>query len=223
MRSMMLTLVLVAGCATDASTPDGCLPGDIECLLAGGKADGFAKVPDCTELDLDAMIAAKHTSAPSYQCTVSPGLDRSSQPTTSWIQSLANAEVRERPFQAVVNLRGEAGANGEAPAVRDAGMTPLNIPVIDGTAPTRDQAIQFLAFVTDPANQPADVHCHAGQGRTGTFVATYRMAVQGWSADDAIAEAKKFKASSVQLDFLRSFAGHLGDPEIATFRGAPGS
>jgi protein tyrosine/serine phosphatase len=95
--------------------------------------------------------------------------------------------------------------------------------VIDHTAPTYDQVLQFLKFVTDANNLPADVHCHAGQGRTGTFVATYRIAVQGWTPDDAIAEAQKFKAGSSQIAFLQDFATHLGDPEIQAFLGAPGS
>lgn len=223
---LAVSFLLGAGaCATDSNSGE-CLPGDVPCELdhgVGGKADGKAVVPDCQDFDLVAAISAQHDNSPNYQCTVSPGLDRSSQPDTRWIQSLSNPAIRERPFKAVVNLRGESGANGEAPAVRDAHMTPLNIPVPDQTAPTQDQVIQFLSFVTDPKNQPVDVHCKAGQGRTGTFVATYRMAVQGWSPDDAIAEAKKFRCSPVQIQFLERFATHLGDPQIKAFLHAPGS
>jgi Tyrosine phosphatase family len=39
------------------------------------------------------------------------------------------------------------------------------------------------------------VHCEAGKGRTGVATACYRMAVMGWSAVDALAEAKNFGCS----------------------------
>ena len=34
------------------------------------------------------------------------------------------------------------------------------------------------------------MHCQQGADRTGTMMAFYRIAVQGWPKDDAIAEMK---------------------------------
>lgn len=65
------------------------------------------------------------------------------------------------------------------------------------------------------------MHCKAGQGRTGTFVAAYRMTVQGWAPADAIAEARSFNVNDAQIAFLEDFAAHLGDPDVAAFRRAP--
>jgi protein tyrosine/serine phosphatase len=65
----------------------------------------------------------------------------------------------------------------------------------------------FLAFVRDTANQPVYVHCEAGKGRTGTACACYRIAVDHWSADQAIAEAKSYGlAMPNQIAFIKKFA-----------------
>jgi len=218
-----VSLLLATGCADEGRA---CLPGDVSCLLengGGGKADGFAQVPDCRDFDLQEMIDAKHDLSPDYQCVVSEGLSRSSQPDAQWIDSLTRPDIREVPFKSVVNLRGERGSNWEDPFVRDAGMTPLNIPVPDMHAPTHEQVIQFLDFVTDEANQPVLVHCKAGQGRTGTFVTIYRMFVQGWAPVDAMSEAHDFNVSPEQATFLEELATEIGSPELEKYLGAAGS
>ncbi len=51
-----------------------------------------------------------------------------------------------------------------------------------------EDVVTFLKIVTDPARGPVMVHCLHGADRTGTMVAVYRMAVDGWSKDDAINE-----------------------------------
>jgi protein tyrosine phosphatase (PTP) superfamily phosphohydrolase (DUF442 family) len=205
---LALMAIATAGCATPQDTDSD----------TGSGEEAFTSVPDCKGFDIKALIAKTHDSSPDYQCQVSPGLSRSSQPSEGWIKSLSNPAIRKTPFRAVVNLRGESGANGEDPVVRRFGMTPLNIRVRDMTAPTRDQVIQFLTFVTKTDNQPALVHCKAGQGRTGTFVATYRMAVEGLAVADAIAEARGFNVNEEQAAFLQDFATRLEDPEIRRFR-----
>lgn len=182
----------------------------------------YAVVPDCKTFDLHEAIERTKDLSPDYQCVVSRGLSRSSQPNDGWIKSLSNPTVRQTPFRSVVNLRGENGANGEASSVQRYGMTPLNIRVMDMTAPTREQIVTFLTFVTDEAHQPALVHCKAGQGRTGAFVAVYRMVVQRWSPESAIKEARSFNVNDVQIAFLTDLATHLGDADLARFRDARG-
>jgi uncharacterized protein (TIGR01244 family) len=54
-----------------------------------------------------------------------------------------------------------------------------------------DQVAEFLRIVNDPSQAPVLVHCQHGADRTGTFSAVYRVAVQGWSKENAIEEMKK--------------------------------
>ena len=123
-----------------------------------------------------------------------------SQPSTEAIQLL-----QRKGFKSVVNLRKED--NSEAPAVKAAGMTAFYIPVVDQTAPTVDQANQFVAFMKDPAHRPAYVHCHEGVGRTHTFIAAWRIA-NGTPLAEALSEGKTWGLSvKEQINFLKAFAG----------------
>jgi len=48
--------------------------------------------------------------------------------------------------------------------------------------------IRFLKIATDTNNLPVFVHCEHGADRTGVMCAMYRVAVCGWTKDEAIAE-----------------------------------
>lgn len=54
--------------------------------------------------------------------------------------------------------------------------------------PERKEVIRFLKIVSDPENQPVLVHCQHGADRTGTMCAIYRIAIQGWTKEEAIRE-----------------------------------
>jgi protein tyrosine/serine phosphatase len=54
--------------------------------------------------------------------------------------------------------------------------------------PEDNDVVRFLNLVTNPANGPFLIHCQHGADRTGTMVAIYRIAVQGWTKQDAIKE-----------------------------------
>ena len=65
-------------------------------------------------------------------------------------------------------------------------------------------------FATNPANEPCYFHCEAGQGRTGVMAAAYRIAVEGWSGDAALAEAKQFGMKMPdQQQFIQQFAADV--------------
>jgi tyrosine-protein phosphatase SIW14 len=59
--------------------------------------------------------------------------------------------------------------------------------------PTQVKLEEFLHIVTDPERQPVYVHCVGGRHRTGVMTAVYRMARDGWSADQAFREMKAYK------------------------------
>lgn len=51
-----------------------------------------------------------------------------------------------------------------------------------------EDAVQFLRIVTDPKRTPVLVHCQRGADRTGAMIAVYRIAVLGWTKEEAIRE-----------------------------------
>ena len=104
--------------------------------------------------------------------------------------------------------RDEVGDDAKLPGFNGLGFNYLHLPIADGHPPTEQQAEQFLAFVTNEANQPVHIHCRGGIGRAGVMIALYRYAVQGWSLDLAIQESRLFKGgiSSLQEEWLKSWA-----------------
>jgi protein tyrosine/serine phosphatase len=85
---------------------------------------------------------------------------------------------------------------------------PLHADVFGSTAPTEEEVALFLKTVRDPSAQPVYFHCAHGKDRTGTMAAVYRMEVDGWSADEAIAEMQSFGYHDIYRDliaYLRSY------------------
>ncbi len=55
-------------------------------------------------------------------------------------------------------------------------------------SPSEAQVLEFLKIAVDPKRRPVFVHCMHGADRTGMMIAAYRIVVEGWSKDEAIAE-----------------------------------
>ena len=56
--------------------------------------------------------------------------------------------------------------------------------------PEEEDVVAFLQVACDPRNQPVFVHCRQGVDRTGMMVAAYRMVVEGWPREKAMAEMR---------------------------------
>lgn len=84
-------------------------------------------------------------------------------------------------------------------AVAQHGLELIHLPVADFTAPTQSQLRTFVetASAAMAAGRPVGVHCGAGKGRTGTFLAAYFVA-QGMTAPAAIAHVRALRPGSIE-------------------------
>lgn len=115
--------------------------------------------------------------------------------------------LKQRGIRTIVNLREEA-TESEFFA-RQAQLEYCYLSVVDWELPSFEQVERFLEVVNQSA--PVLVHCAAGVGRTGTFVACYRVS-QGMAAEEALeltnAETPLpgVTMNQIQRDFVRDFA-----------------
>lgn len=110
---------------------------------------------------------------------VSPVLYRSAQPTNEGMKQLKAMGIKT-----VVNLR---SFHSDRDELKGTGLQYEHIYMKAWNA-EREEAVRFLQIVMNPENQPVLVHCQHGADRTGTMCAVYRMAVQGWSKQQAVEE-----------------------------------
>jgi uncharacterized protein (TIGR01244 family) len=103
----------------------------------------------------------------------------------------AYPELKKRGFVSVVSLRREQEAGADIPGAKTAaaaaGLKYLHIP-IDSAAITDADVDAFLKAVTDPANQPAYIHCGSAN-RVGAMWLIKRVVVDGWDVPRATEEA----------------------------------
>ncbi|MBN1910829.1 MAG: dual specificity protein phosphatase family protein [Pirellulales bacterium] len=113
---------------------------------------------------------------------VSPTLYRSAQPTALGMKNLKKLGVKT-----IVNLR---SFHSDRDEIGETGLAYEHI-YMKAWHPEEKEIVRFLQIVTDPKRQPVLVHCQHGADRTGTMCALYRVAVQGWTKDEAIREMTK--------------------------------
>jgi len=111
---------------------------------------------------------------------------RGAQPDDAAWPALAKLGVKT-----VIDLRREVehSVAGEKRLVEAAGMKYVNFPMNGFDTPTSEQMLKVLA-VMDGEGGPVFIHCKQGRDRTGTVVATWRMAREQWTNDKALAEAR---------------------------------
>lgn len=121
---------------------------------------------------------------------------RGAQPRDKDYSELAAAGVKT-----IIDLQ-QDGEGREQRLVEAAGMKFFRIGLSDSSWPSSEDAAKFLKIVNDPANQPVFIHCHGGRHRAGVMTAIYRLTHDGWDADRAYGEMKRY-------DFESGF-GHSG-------------
>ena len=135
---------------------------------------------------------------------VSPQIFRGGQPAEKGIAELARLGIRT-----VIDLRG-----GDGPAVKEkalvekAGMRFIAVDLSNWLRPKTSEIDSIVRMLEAADSQPVFVHCRRGSDRTGTVIAVYRMLHDGWNADQASDEAKKFGMGWWQVwmkDFIRDY------------------
>jgi protein tyrosine/serine phosphatase len=110
---------------------------------------------------------------------VSDDLYRSAQPTAEGMRNL-----KKMGIETIVNLR---SFHSDRSDIGNSGLAYEHI-YMKNLHPERKEAVRFLQIVTNPKRTPVLVHCQSGADRTGLMSALYRVAVQGWSKDEALRE-----------------------------------
>ncbi len=121
---------------------------------------------------------------------VTPNLYRGGQPTGAGIEALQKMGV-----EIVVDLRGGRNQNEEAEVTR-LGMKYVSIPW-HCPFPKDEPFARFLKVIQENPGKKVFVHCRLGDDRTGMEVASYRMADEGWSAEEAMTEMRAFGFTAV--------------------------
>lgn len=114
-----------------------------------------------------------------------PQLFRGAQPSEKGFEALSKMGV-----DIVVDTRGNR-KNSEGKLVKKLGMKYVAIPW-HCPFPHDDIFARFLKLLRDNPHKKIFVHCRLGDDRTGMMIASYRMAVEGWSAQDAMMEMEHF-------------------------------
>jgi tyrosine-protein phosphatase SIW14 len=118
---------------------------------------------------------------------VSDTLFRGAQPHAQGYQQL-----KELGVSIVVDLRNTGPKSPEKSTVESLGMRYVSIPTSAFFGPSDREVANFLRLILDNRKEKIFVHCYFGDDRTGVMIATYRMAEQHWSADQAYNEMKFF-------------------------------
>ena len=110
---------------------------------------------------------------------ISDSLYRSAQPSAAGMKNLKAMRI-----ETVISLRSFHSDHDE---IGESGLAYEHLSM-KAWHPEEEEAVRFLRIVTNPKQSPVLVHCQYGADRTGTMCALYRVAVQGWSKEEALKE-----------------------------------
>lgn len=114
---------------------------------------------------------------------VTPNLYRGGQPGIDGLKTLQKLDIT-----IVVDMRSGPNSN-EKRAVEKLGMEYVSIPW-HCPFPRDEVFARFLQLIRENPGKKIFVHCRLGDDRVGMMTAAYRMAEQGWSANQAMEEMK---------------------------------
>src|SRR5687768_11401463 len=104
--------------------------------------------------------------------------------------------LRECGARVIINLTDRCH---DARTLLKLGISEVNLPVPDFTAPSPETLDAAVACIADAhaRSETVAIHCHAGLGRTGTVVAAW-LVTQGFGAEAAIARVRSLRPGSIE-------------------------
>ena len=144
---------------------------------------------------------------------VTPHLYRGAQPQRGGLESLKNLGV-----DTIIDLR-LTGADREGKDARNLGMDFVALPW-HCLFPKDEATAKFMKYLRDHPDKKIFVHCRYGDDRTGMMIAAYRMAVEGWTAEEARKEMNAFGFHKVICASLVGYEKNFPErlKKNATFR-----
>jgi tyrosine-protein phosphatase SIW14 len=134
-----------------------------------------------------AQSEQKYKELPNFH-RVSEKLYRGAQPKAGGFRQLSQLGIKT-----IVSLRADDDRSRiQEQEARAAGLSYFNVPFKRLGRPTDEQVDRVRALINAPENQPVFVHCQHGADRTGIIIALYRIEHDGWTIDQARAEARRY-------------------------------
>jgi tyrosine-protein phosphatase SIW14 len=155
---------------------------------------------------------------------VTPALYRGGLPSATGFKALARMGVK-------IVVDTHAASPNEEKEVQKLGMQYVTIPW-HCPWPKDEVFAKFLKLLHENQGKKVFVHCRLGDDRTGMMTAAYRIAEEGWTADEAMEEMKAFGFSRTHhficpglASYEKEFPEHLKnnpafDEERATHKQA---
>lgn len=120
---------------------------------------------------------------------INDSLYRGAQPYAQGLEQLKKLGITT-----IIDLRGEDPhkVDWERKQAEALGMRFIHLPVSGWSTPSNEQVAQFFSIFRGKADEKVFVHCRFGEDRTGVFIASYRIAFDHWSSEQALSEMLAF-------------------------------
>jgi protein tyrosine/serine phosphatase len=150
--------------------------------------------------------APSHRELPNFY-KINERFYRGGQPKAGGVKKLAELGIKT-----IINLRGaDELTQAEEDEAKAAGLSYFNISMPGLSRPTHEQISRVMEIVGAQESGPVFIHCKRGSDRTGTVVAVYRISHDGWTADQALTEAKRFGLSWMEFGMKDYVADYYRD------------
>ena len=151
-----------------------------------------------------------HVPGASNAARLNEFLYRGSQPNDEGLR-----ELKKLGIITIVDLRGERQGlvKSERKKAEAQGMQVVNIRARGWSPPKDKEIVEFLSLTQQHPRHKIFAHCWLGDDRTGVFYATYRIAFDHWTSQQAIDEMYHFHFKGfwhpAMKEYVKNFPAHF--------------